>query len=58
MGNAYARLPLPSGISVLMCFCSDPCMVGKSDEEETYKQRYWMCANYASTLQLVRSVLV
>ncbi|CAN6290209.1 unnamed protein product [Urochloa humidicola] len=47
MGNAYAKLPLPSGVPVPMCFCGDPCKVDKSEEEETYKQRYWMCANYA-----------
>ena len=47
VGNAYASLPLPSGVPVPMYFCSDPCKVGQSDEEDTYKQRYWMCANYA-----------
>ncbi|CAN6350029.1 unnamed protein product [Urochloa humidicola] len=47
MGNAYAKLPLPSGVPVPMCFCGDPCKVDISEEEETYKQRYWMCANYA-----------
>lgn len=30
-----------------ICFCGDPCKVAESDEEDTYKQRYWMCANYA-----------
>ncbi|CAN6287807.1 unnamed protein product [Urochloa humidicola] len=30
-----------------MCFCGDPCKVDISEKEETYKQRYWMCANYA-----------
>ena len=47
VGNAYAALPLPSGVPVPMCFCGDPCKVVESDEEDTYKQRYWMCANYA-----------
>ena len=47
VGNAYAALPLPSGVSVPICFCGDPCKVAESDEEDTYKQRYWMCANYA-----------
>ena len=45
--NAYVLLPLPSGVPVPMCFCGDPCKVAKSEEEDTYKQRYWMCANYA-----------
>jgi hypothetical protein len=31
---------------VPMCFCGDPCKVAKSDEEDTYRQRYWMCVNY------------
>ena len=30
-----------------ICFCGDPYKVAKSDEEDTYGQRYWMCANYA-----------
>ena len=46
-GNAFDSLPLPSGVPVPMCFCSDPCKVAKSDEEDTYRQRYWMCANFA-----------
>jgi hypothetical protein len=44
--NAFDPLPLPSGVPVPMCFCGDPCKVVKSDEEDTYMQRYWMCANY------------
>jgi len=47
VGNAYAALPLSSGVSVPMCFCGYPCKVVESDEEDTYKQRYCMCANYA-----------
>jgi len=47
VGNAYAALPLPSGVPVPMCFCGDSCKVAESDEKDTYKQRYWMCANYA-----------
>jgi len=47
VSNAYLLLPLPSGVPVPMCFCGDPCKVAKSKEEDTYKQRYWMCANYA-----------
>lgn len=46
-GNAYARLPLPSGVPVPMCYCGDDCKVAISDEEHTYGQRYWMCENYA-----------
>ncbi|KAG2557827.1 hypothetical protein PVAP13_8NG221704 [Panicum virgatum] len=46
-GDAYVRLPLPSGVPVLMCFYGDPCKVDVSVEEDTYRQRYWMCANYA-----------
>ena len=50
VGNAYASLPLPSGVPVPMCFCGYPCKVGQSDEEDTYKQRYWIYANYAFDL--------
>ena len=39
-GNAFDPLPLPSGVSVSMCFYGDPCKVAKSDEEDTYRQRY------------------
>jgi hypothetical protein len=46
-GNAFDPLPLPSGVPVPMCWCGDPCKVAKSDEEDTYRQRYWMCSNYA-----------
>ena len=45
-GDAYVRLPLPSGVPVSMCFCGDPCKVDVSIKEGTYKQRYRMCANY------------
>jgi hypothetical protein len=45
--NAFNPLPLPSGVPVPMCWCGDPCKVAKSDEEDTYRQRYWMCSNYA-----------
>jgi hypothetical protein len=45
--NAFDPLPLPSGVPVPMCWCGDPCKVAKSDEEDTYRQRYWMCANFA-----------
>ena len=44
--NAFDPLPLPSGVSVLMCFCDDPCKVAKSDEEDTYRQMYLMCSNF------------
>ena len=43
--NAFDPLPLPSGVPV--CFCGDPCKVAKSDEEDTYRQRYWICFNFA-----------
>ena len=46
-GNAFDPLPLPSGVLVPMCFYGDPCKVAKSDEEDTYRQRYWMCSNFA-----------
>ncbi|KAG2535708.1 hypothetical protein PVAP13_9NG130119 [Panicum virgatum] len=46
-GDAFVRLPLTSVVPVLMCFCGDPCKVHVSVEEDTYRQRYWMCANYA-----------
>ena len=46
-GNAFDPLPLPSGVPVPMCFCGDPCKVAKSDEEDTYRQRYLMCVNFA-----------
>ena len=44
--NAFDPLPLSSGVLVPMCFCSDPCKVAKSDEEDTYMQSYWMCSNF------------
>ena len=47
VGTAFTHLPLPSGVPVPMCYCGDPCRVAISEEEETYKQRYWMCDNYA-----------
>ena len=37
-GDAYVRLPLPSGVPVSMCFCGDPCKVDVSVEEDTYRQ--------------------
>jgi hypothetical protein len=46
-GTTFTRLPLPSGVPVLMCFCGDPCKVAKSDKKESYNQRYWICKNYA-----------
>nr|XP_034587828.1 uncharacterized protein LOC117850127 isoform X2 [Setaria viridis] len=45
-GNSFDPLPLPSGVPVLMCFCGDPCKVAKSNAEDTYKQKYWMCFNF------------
>ncbi|XP_020393321.1 uncharacterized protein [Zea mays] len=46
-GTAFDPLPLPSGVPVPMCFCGDPCKVDKSEDHDTYRQRYWMCANFA-----------
>ena len=40
MGAAFNYLPPPSGVFVPMCFCGDACKVAKSDEEETYNQKY------------------
>ena len=42
-----------SGVPVPMCFCGDPCKVAKSDEDDTYRQRYWTCSNFVfkSTLR-------
>jgi hypothetical protein len=45
-GTTFTRLPLPSGVSMPICFCGDPYKVAKSDEKESYNQRYWMCKNY------------
>ncbi|XP_066311298.1 uncharacterized protein [Miscanthus floridulus] len=45
-GNAFDPLPMPSCVPVPMYFCGDPCKVAKFDEEDTYRQRYWMCANF------------
>ncbi|XP_008678760.1 uncharacterized protein [Zea mays] len=30
-----------------MCFYGDPCKVDKSEDHDIYRQRYWMCANFA-----------
>ncbi|XP_002458457.2 uncharacterized protein LOC8062152 [Sorghum bicolor] len=46
-GSPYIHKPLPSGVPVPMCFCGDPCKVEISEDEETYRQRYWMCSNFA-----------
>jgi len=45
-GSPYIHKPLPSGVPVPMCFCGDPCKVEISEDEETYRQRYWMCSNF------------
>ena len=45
--NVFGPLPLPSSVLVPMCFCGDPCKVAKSDEDDMYRQRYWMCFNFA-----------
>ncbi|KAJ1265124.1 hypothetical protein BS78_08G055100 [Paspalum vaginatum] len=38
---------IPAGMVLPMCFCGDPFKREASDEEETYKRRYWMCGNWA-----------
>ena len=45
--NLYDLKPVPEGVPRPMCFCGDPCKVDISEDEETYRQRYWMCPNYA-----------
>jgi hypothetical protein len=46
-GSPYDLKPFPSGVPRPMCFCGDPCKVEISEDEETYKQKYWMCSNFA-----------
>ena len=46
-GSPYVLKPLPSGVPRPMCFYGDPCKVEISEDEETYKQRYWICSNFA-----------
>ena len=46
-GNAFDPLSLPSGVPVPMCLCGDPYKVAKFDKKDTYRQRYWMCSNFA-----------
>ncbi|CAL4913581.1 unnamed protein product [Urochloa decumbens] len=43
----YTREPIPDGLTPPMCFCGDPCKVERSAEDDTWRQRYWMCANWA-----------
>jgi hypothetical protein len=45
--SSYVPKPLSSGVPIPMCFYGDPCKVGISEDETTYKQRYWMCSNFA-----------
>ena len=45
--NPYDLKPLPEGVPRSMCFYGDPCKVDISEDEKTYRQRYWMCPNYA-----------
>jgi hypothetical protein len=45
--SPYVPKPLHSGVPILMCFCDDPCKVDISKDEAIYKQRYWMCSNFA-----------
>ncbi|KAJ1255403.1 hypothetical protein BS78_K245100 [Paspalum vaginatum] len=43
----YSRMPIRAGMVPPMCFCGDPCKMEASDEEETYRRRYWMYGNWA-----------
>jgi hypothetical protein len=45
--SPYVPNLLPSGVPIPMCFCGDPCKVDISEDEATYKQRYWMYSNFA-----------
>jgi hypothetical protein len=45
--SPYAIKPLPVGVPRPMCLCGDLCKVDISEDEETYRQRYWMCPNFA-----------
>ncbi|XP_066352607.1 uncharacterized protein [Miscanthus floridulus] len=45
--SPYVPKPLPSGVPIHMCFCGDPCKIDISEDVATYKQRYWMCSNFA-----------
>ena len=56
----FTRMPIPVGLPS-MCFCGDPCKMAMFDEEQTFRRRYWMCANWAfDPLEkaLARGVLV
>ncbi|KAF0928991.1 hypothetical protein E2562_011079, partial [Oryza meyeriana var. granulata] len=41
----------PICMSLPMCWCGDDCKVAISEQYHTYQQRYWMCANYAYSLE-------
>jgi hypothetical protein len=45
--SPYVPKPLPNGVPIPMCFCDDPCKVDIFEDEAIYKQRYWMCYNFA-----------
>jgi hypothetical protein len=47
IGTAFDPLPLTRGVSMPIYFYGDPFKVDKSEDQDTYQQRYWMCANYA-----------
>jgi hypothetical protein len=53
-GTVFDPLPLPTGVPVPICFYSDHCKVDKSEDHDTYRQRYWMCANYTFELTIVQ----
>jgi hypothetical protein len=48
----WPEVPTTQSRSLAVCqgpcaFCGDPCKVDISEDETTYRQRYWMCSNYA-----------
>jgi hypothetical protein len=45
--SPYVPKLLSSSVPIPICFCGDPCKVDISKDETTYKQRYWMCFNFA-----------
>jgi hypothetical protein len=58
--SPYVPKPFSSGVPIPMCFYGDPCKVDISEDEATYKQRYWMCSNFAwePTERLRRSTFI
>jgi hypothetical protein len=52
--TVFDPLTLQTGVSVPIYFCGDSCKFVKFDKEDTYGQRYWMCANYAFEPMIVQ----